>query len=175
MNIYPSTPELTRALLILEGLLYGITSDDIINQKELDKLKNWKTENYDLIKHHPVGDLMKMIDSTTGNQILQEEEKQFLLDFCCQYGPCDEGQNPYCCDLIRMEGYLKGILADKKIYSVEIRSFNEWLKKRPHLKQFERYEELEAVIQDFIKGNGMNKTDLFTYLEKMVKFLKEEL
>ena len=171
MNKDQSVPELTRALLLLEGLLYGVTADDIINQKELNKLKDWKKLHYEQIKHHPVGDLMQMIDSSAGSHILPENEKQFIRDFCRQYGPCEKEQDSYSCDLIRMEGYLNGILADKKIYTVEICAFYEWLTARPHLKQFEGYSKLEGMIRDFLAGNGTNKEDLYSYLEDVTASL----
>ena len=47
MNTDASLSELTKALLSLEGLLHGITADDIINQKELEMLKKWKRLNYE--------------------------------------------------------------------------------------------------------------------------------
>lgn len=172
MNTDQPAPELNRALLILEGLLCGITADDMINQKELEKLKNWKKLHHEQIKHHPVGDLMQMIDSLTGSRILPKEEKQFLLDFCQKYGPCEKEQGPYFCDLIRMEGFLLGILADKKIYTAEILTFHKWLAERPHLKQFERYEELDGTIREFLGGENISKENLYSYLEEMAESLE---
>ena len=103
-----SLSELTKVLLTLEGLLHGITADDIINQKELEMLRNWKSHNYEKIRHHPAGDLVRMLDSVMDCQILQKEDRQFIHEFCREYGACEENGNSYSCDLVRMQGYIPG-------------------------------------------------------------------
>ncbi|MDC7233792.1 MAG: hypothetical protein PQJ58_11205 [Spirochaetales bacterium] len=154
MNQPECLSELNRALLSLEGLLYGIVSDDIINQKELDKLSSWKKQNKDKIGHHHVSELLRILDSVIGCRIIQNDEKDFLEEFCRRYGCCDKDNDPVLCDQIRMKGYIEGILADSKIYEGEIRSFREWLQERPHLSVLSDY----SVLLENCEGYLLNRT-----------------
>ena len=160
----PQLSELTKALLTLEGLLYGISADEIISDKELVKLKEWKKKHFDTIKHHPVGDLFSIIDSTTKGRILQEHEKEFLEQFCYKYGGCNQKEDPLTCDSIRMKGYIEGILMDHRIYESEIRSFRGWLVDRPHLKKLDVYNEILEKSDLFLNDRQLTNREMFDYL-----------
>ncbi len=161
--------ELTEALLTLEGLLYGISADGIISDKELAKLKNWKKQHFDTIRHHPVGDLFSIIDSTTEGRILLEHEREFIEQFCQQYGACEDEDDQVLCDSIRLKGYIEGILMDKKIYEAEIRSLRTWLMERPHLKTLSVYSEILDNLENFIQGRQISSEELFYYLKEIEK------
>ena len=97
-------------------------------------------------------------------QILQKEDRQFIHEFCREYGACEEEENSYSCDLLRMQGYIQGILADSKIYAGEIRSFLEWLQARPHLSAFDKYEPLIEASRQFLSGEKISGKEFFRYL-----------
>ena len=162
-----TTSELTRAILTLEGLLYGITSDGIINKKEQEKLKDWKSRHFEAIRHHPVSELLTIIDSFTHSHILKEEEVAFIRHFCTEFGACDEMGSPIGCDTLRLQGYIQGILMDKKIYSAEIQSLQKWLIRKPHLAELEEYELILKWSDQFLNQKILDSSRLYVLLENL--------
>lgn len=171
MKTNPPVSELNRALLSLEGLLWGITADDMINRKEMEKLRQWKAEHYEKIHHHPVADLIRMLDSIMECHILKEEEKAFLEAFCADYGHCEEGADSLNCDRIRLSGYIQGILADKRVYEAEIRSFRRWLEERPHLAGLAVYPALLERCGLFLEDRQIDGAALYRFLEETLPSL----
>ena len=171
MNTEKAVSDLNKALLSLEGIIYGITSDDIINRKELEKLSFWKKTYINEIRHHPLSELVEMINSITDFRILKQEEKEFIKEFCRRYSNCDQENSPLNCDSIRMKGYLQGILADKKIYEAEIRSFREWLDARPHLTGHPDYPFLVEKTNDYLDNRRISSEELYGQLSELVTLL----
>ncbi len=168
------TSELARAILTLEGLLYGISSDGIINQKELEKLKDWKSRHYEAIRHHPVSELLAIIDSFTHSHILKEEEVAFIRHFCTEFGASDENGSPLTCDTLRLQGYIQGILMDRKIYRAEILSLQKWLTRRPHLSELKEYGLILEWADLFLNRKELDSSRLYSLLENLDIMKAEE-
>jgi len=165
-----------KAALTLEGLIQGITSDDMINQKELDALNSWKKKHFFLIRNHPFDQLTSMIDSVLGCCILTAEEKENILAFCREFRSRGEYFDRVASELYRMNGFLRGILADEKLYRKEVESLRDWLLERPDLKGYYPYDPLLEHLEAFLSEachDAECTEELYRYLTELSNFLTQ--
>ena len=70
--------ETTLGLQLLEGIVEGISCDDVINEKEIVNLQKWLTENDYLKGVYPFDKICCMVESVLLDGKLSEEEKEEL-------------------------------------------------------------------------------------------------
>ncbi|HLC15318.1 MAG TPA: hypothetical protein VJL89_03725 [Thermodesulfovibrionia bacterium] len=68
----------------LMGLCKGIISDGIVNQREVEFIKNWLYNNQDVSDKWPANVLYKRIEKMLKDRFLDDEEAKELLDFMIQ-------------------------------------------------------------------------------------------
>jgi DNA polymerase-3 subunit epsilon len=72
--------ETTLALQILEGIISGISCDNVINIEEITMLKQWLEINNYLADVYPYDKALLIVNEVLKDGILAEEEKQYLAD-----------------------------------------------------------------------------------------------
>ncbi len=73
---------ITLGIQELLGVIKGIVIDKKINDKELSYLDNWLEENQYLKNTWPFDELYNVVTAILSDQVVTEEEKQSLFDFC---------------------------------------------------------------------------------------------
>lgn len=73
--------ETSRDLQQLQGVIIGITCDNVITDKETFFLKDWLNSNSHLMGNYPYDDIKVRIDKILEDGILEEREKETLLEF----------------------------------------------------------------------------------------------
>lgn len=72
--------ESTLALQVLEGIISGISCDDVINIEEITLLKQWLEVNDYLADVYPYDKVLLIVNEVLKDGKLSEEEKNYLLD-----------------------------------------------------------------------------------------------
>ena len=70
----------TSDLFELNGIIYGIVADDVINEHEIYRLKEWMDTHDQFVKENRIGqELVYAIEKILEDGIVTKEEKEYLL------------------------------------------------------------------------------------------------
>lgn len=70
----------SQALLTLNGILSGITCDNVLVEAEIDYLQNWLDENTDLKGNYPYDKIYSTMSIALADGILTRSELEYMLD-----------------------------------------------------------------------------------------------
>lgn len=151
---YTSKFELHKAINTLVGILKGINIDGIINQVELDELKNWCEVNNKFSHKHPFSELIPTIIKAIEDNHIDIEEMADIRWVCFNIIDDSIYKNIVTTDIIQLQGILHGILSDNQITFEEISGLKSWLLENTQLATTYPYDELysltSTVLQDGI-------------------------
>lgn len=142
------------ALHMLEGILSGIGVDDTINVKEMVALTNWRDAHRDMMGVHPFCELKLFLDKITADGVLDRDETEDLKWFLGQL--CSE-RNHYdgvSANIKRLDGLLRGIVADGEINDAEIGMLKQWLRDNERLGGIYPYDELTSLLIHLTKDGS---------------------
>ena len=158
-TIFTSKSERDKAVHTLEGLLRGISIDDVIDKQELAELKEWCSQNQQFIDRQPFSELIPQIIESLEDDYLDEEERQSILTICHYV---DSGSDYYdfvTADLQRLQGILHGIMSNNEITDIEVRHLDNWLQENDHLKGYYPYDEITSLILSVLEDNVITKDE----------------
>lgn len=150
LQILTSKARADKAINSLKGLLLGIISDDIIDAKEMDELRLWAREHYDLINRNPFREFMLLIENTASNEIPAKEAVEDLYWLCQKYEHGSMYYNGITSDLQLLQGIFHGILADGILNDEEIFKLHEWLSDNEHLSSHYPYDEIRSLVLSIV-------------------------
>ena len=79
-NNLDSSSDATAKIYELNGIIEGIICDNVVNESEVYRLKEWMNENGDVVRgYKPTDSICKMIDEILEDGIVTEEEQERLL------------------------------------------------------------------------------------------------
>ncbi|MGN0831120.1 MAG: exonuclease domain-containing protein [Candidatus Ornithospirochaeta sp.] len=73
-----STSQISASTQILEGIIKGIRTDNVIKKEECDGLREWMESHDYLVGHYPFDRIMKMLDGILDDGIVTEQESERL-------------------------------------------------------------------------------------------------
>jgi hypothetical protein len=150
LQILTSKARADKAINSLKGLLLGIISDDIIDANEMDELRLWAREHYDLINRNPFREFMLLIENTASNEIPAKEAVEDLYWLCQKYEHDSMYYNGITSDLQLLQGIFHGILADGILNDEEIFKLHEWLSDNEHLSSHYPYDEIRSLVLSIV-------------------------
>ncbi|RQO40524.1 hypothetical protein DBR39_06155 [Chryseobacterium sp. KBW03] len=150
LQILTSKARADKAINSLKGLLLGIISDDIIDAKEMDELRLWAREHYDLINRNPFREFMLLIENTASNEIPAKEAVEDLYWLCQKYEHDSMYYNGITSDLQLLQGIFHGVLADGIVNDEEIFKLHEWLSDNEHLSSHYPYDEIRSLVLSIV-------------------------
>jgi NAD-dependent DNA ligase len=159
---------LEKALNSLIGLVEGISIDGVINEREVDYVRSWLSENRQLEHSHPFTELMPVVEAAVADGILTDDERQNILWLCEKLKPA-AFFDVATADMQRLHGLMGGIVADGVVTETELRGLADWLYDREHLKTCWPYEEVESIVTTVLR----DKTILTSAHDLLVNFLSE--
>ena len=168
----------------LVGIINGIDYDEIINEKEIEKLEEWVSKNRNLVYEPVQIELINLIDIILRDHIITEDERGVLFDYCNEY-LIDKSGN---LSIYMLQGIIEGIISDGVINSKEVEKLRVWMDdNRNNLLISPKCEVLVSTI-DSILENGIvtdEEQDLMLKIlskqiedlqfESKIEFLKKQV
>ena len=148
--------ELDKAINSLEGILTGVSIDKKIDSSEVDEILHWCSLHKPYINRHPYNELISLLEQTTADGIISEEEYKDVLWLCQKLKTSNEYYDLLTCDIQKLQGILHGILADGEITENEIRELKDWLDENEHLAKTFPYDEVYSLIMSVLKDGILN-------------------
>lgn len=159
----------------LIGIVKGISFDEIINQKEVTRLKNWLEENRVLVSNQAEIELITLIDSILEDNIITPEEKNSLLQYANSINTEESAETNA---LYELKGIVDGIVCDNVLNEDEIRRLQKWLNNRPDaLEKDETSQAILDKVDEILEDNIVTKdeqSDLIVVLQNKLKDLSYE-
>jgi NAD-dependent DNA ligase len=181
---YTFRSELDKAINTLEGILKGISIDNIVNTSEITELVNWCNVHREFINTHPFNEIIPIIESALGDNILDEDEIQDMLWVCQSISSENMFFDITTADIQKLHGILHGILSDNIITAEEIRGLEQWLDENEHLRMTYPYDEIYSLVTHVLADGVVDKDEAnllkvffseFINIDKMETINLEEL
>ena len=153
-------PILAKSLNTLYGIVKGISSDEIINESELQLLEKWICEYDNLSDVFPYSLINPKIEAILSDRYLTGTEIVELIDISQMFIP-PEAFSKATLSIQILMGILEGISCDDEITLAEIESLNQWMGGNLHLKGNYPFDiifsTVNKVIEDKIISYDENK------------------
>lgn len=153
---YMKNAEFEKALHSLIGIIDGITSDQQINNAEIEELQNWCLLQHYHQKRYPFKEIIPLIKDSLEDGILTSEEIENIQWVCDTY----LNENPYF-DVIttaiqELHGILHGIMSDNVINEKELRYIKGWLDDNSHLETIYPYDEVYSLVFNVLQDGKVD-------------------
>jgi hypothetical protein len=158
----PSLPDrqgIESALHNLEGYLRGIALDGIITPEEAGGLRDWLEANARFGGLSPFDEVRPLLEQAVKGHALPREERLDLLWLCGNFKSGNRYYNAVMSDIQRLHGLFRGILADGKISTEEIRNLAAWLEEAPHLTGAYPYDEIKSIIAGILADGAVDRPE----------------
>ncbi|MDR4892012.1 MULTISPECIES: BRCT domain-containing protein [Chryseobacterium] len=178
LQVLTSKARADKAINSLKGLLLGILSDNIIDVREMDELRLWAKEHYDLISRNPFREFMLLIENTASNEIPAKEAIEDLYWLCQKYEHDSIYYNGITSDLQLLQGIFHGILADGILNDDEIFKLHEWLSENEHLNSHYPYDEIRSLVLSIVADKKINEEEravLTAFIKQFVELKNTEI
>lgn len=167
-----SNPSLIeKDLQVLVGILKGIKSDSVINEKEHTEVVAWINSHKLYEEKQPYKEVIAIIRQALSNNILTVEESQNIIWFCNQYIQKTGYFNTITSGIQSLTGIIKGITIDNEINFKELEYLDQWMEEHDFLKNTWPYDELynltTSIIQDRVITIEEHKS-LFNFCKALV-------
>ncbi|MFP3831353.1 BRCT domain-containing protein [Chryseobacterium sp. SIMBA_028] len=159
LQLVTSRARADKAINSLKGLLLGIIADDIIDAKEMDELRLWAKEHYDLVNRNPFREFMLLIENTASNGIPAKEAVEDLYWLCQKYEHDSMYYNGITSDLQLLQGIFHGILADGILSDDEIFKLHGWLSENEHLSSYYPYDEIRSLVLSIVADKKIDEEE----------------
>lgn len=154
-----SAAQVDTAIHELEGYLKGIAFDGIITPEETLGIRRWKETHAAYAAHHPFNEIIPVLDIALADGRITSGERRDLLWLCSHFTTANLYYNAIHSDLQRLHGLFRGILADSKITTEEIRSLAAWLEESCHLASSWPYDEIRSIVANVLEDGAVDRRE----------------
>lgn len=156
---YTFKSELDKSLNTLEGIISGISIDKRVNLAEIVELSNWCDQYREMIYRKPFNELIPLIQTAIGDNLLSEEEIQDILWACNTFKGTSKYYDVITADIQKLHGIMHGILADNVITLEEVEGLRDWVFENHHLKGLYPYDELFSLISMILADGQVDENE----------------
>lgn len=147
---FTAKAQVEKDLHTLEGLIKGITIDDIIDDDEIKGIKQWFDAHFYLTKKKPFSDMYNLIQNLSN---LNDEDRKDIVYALKNISTKSEYYNKATTALQVLMGILHGINIDNTLTDTEVVNLQNWLKKHDELKNYYPYDELIELLEKILEDN----------------------
>ena len=146
-----------KDLQTLVGIIKGIKSDSVINNKENSEAIIWINSHKVYEDKQPYKEVINIIRQALTDNVLTYEESENIVWFCNQYINKTGYFDALTSGIQKLTGIVKGITIDNEINIKELEYLDQWLEEHDFLKNTWPYDELynltTGIIQDRVITN----------------------
>lgn len=147
-----SNPSLIeKDLQTLVGIIKGIKSDSVINDKEHSEVVAWINSHKAYEDKQPYKEIIDIIRQALADNILTHEESENIIWFCNQYINKTGYFDAITSGIQSLTGIVKGITIDNEINIKELDYLDQWLEEHDFLKNTWPYDELYNLTTNIIQ------------------------
>lgn len=147
-----SNPSLIeKDLQTLVGIIKGIKSDSVINDKEHSEVVAWINSHKAYEDKQPYKEVIGIIRQALADNILTHEESENIVWFCNQYINKTGYFDAITSGIQSLTGIVKGISIDNEINIKELEYLDQWLEEHDFLKNTWPYDELYNLTTNIIQ------------------------
>lgn len=141
-----------RNITELIGIIKGISFDGVINDKEVVHLQSWVDKNRNLAYEPRQVELLKMVDSVLEDHIVDDKEKEMMLEYTEQFLKEMGGNSG---KVYELNGIIEGIVCDGQVNETEVYRLKEWMDTygdgiRSHKPSVELCKVIDNILEDGI-------------------------
>ena len=149
----------------LYGIIQGITYDELIDDKEIEKIKCWIDENR-LYKHYSLFNrIITKLEEILEDNIITDYERIELLALVSSINK-SKMYSEATLALQILNGILDGIICNEKINQREIDNLRNWLKEHDYLKDVYPYDKVLLEVNKVLE-DGVLSSEESDYLLKI--------
>lgn len=142
----------------LSGIIEGITADDIVSGKEIERLKSWIEENtinrqYTLFAKI-ISELSRILEDNIVDEYEQIKLKHLVTEYSCSKMYCETTLG-----LQVLQGILDGIACDYSIEESEILKLDKWLQEHDYLSGIYPYDKILRLVQDVVEDGTIDQDE----------------
>ena len=160
--------DLLKDINELIGIITSIDYDEVINDREINYLKEWTDLNRNLVVNHTQEKIIELIDLVLEDNVLTKEEKTNLLSECMTVKSNIDSLNP---SLYELTGIIEGITSDRVINDKEIENLKKWVLDNQYIREYATYKPLCTAIDLILENNVITmeeQNELLNTLNKMI-------
>lgn len=170
-RVFTKKSELDKAFNSLNGLLQGISSDNVLRKEELDELNSWVIHHSDLIDRNPFKEIAYVISCAIQDSNLDNEVVEDLKWLCAQFIDENIYFNGVTADIQTLHGFCHGILADGYVSDEEIYALQKWMLENKHLQTYYPYDEIYTLLDEILEDGIIEEKErvsLTAYLNDFI-------
>jgi NAD-dependent DNA ligase len=164
--------ELDKAIHTLEGIITGISIDNIIEAPEIQPLLSWCRQYEYARNKSPFNELIERLEESLKDGVFTEEEQKDILWLCNKITSKNAYYNIVTSDMQRLQGILIGIAADGKIEKAELEALSVWLDEHDSLKSCWPYDEIYSLTTSVLSDHKIDEKEHRFLLAYFNEFLK---
>jgi hypothetical protein len=146
-----------KMLLDLEGYLGGIAMDSQLTKAEIRLLKHWLIVHNRLLAKPPFDQLWTLVETAVQDGVIEEEawkDMLWLIESLTKNQ--GKGSQKIVWDMRRLQGMLRGILADGVITEEELAELQDWLQTHEHMEGYWPYDEIFRIVREVLKDGRID-------------------
>ncbi|WP_161604288.1 BRCT domain-containing protein [Roseiconus nitratireducens] len=167
---YTGPQRVDKAMHTLEGIVRGISIDNLVNTQELTALTRWVSEHEEFANRHPFNEVIDRLHQILADGAVDEEERADILWLCEKFST----ENSFFCelssDMQRLQGIVAGIAADGIITEDELRGLREWLDDNDQLRTCWPYDEIDSHVTRVMRDGRIDPEEHAFLLEYFNEF-----
>ena len=149
-----------RTIARLHGILAGIAADKKMKDGEIAGLYKWLNENESLREHYPFCELTSMLDECLEDGIIDQDEREELLNWCQSYTADDSRIRNFETEAIRrLHGFLHGLIIDNKLNDNEIQGLREWLENLSGFKSIWPFSDIWNLLKTILEDGMVDEEE----------------
>lgn len=142
-----------KDLQTLVGIISGIKSDAIINEREQSEVINWINTKKEYENKQPYKEVIGIVRHALADHILTGEESENIIWFCKQYINKTGYFDVLTSGIQKLIGIVKGISIDNHINIKELEYLDQWMEENEFLKNTWPYDELYNLTTNIIEDS----------------------
>jgi len=169
---YTQKSRADKAINTLRGIAQGILADRIVNDKEIEQLKEWAESMSSTARKKPFREFLISISELNAQTL--EERISTIEDiyWLCQKFDTEESvyYDALTSEIQTLIGFCHGIIIDQVLENSEIVALEKWLYEHEHLEGHFIYDELIKTVQGILSDGKIDEAErnfLFSSLESL--------
>lgn len=152
--------QIMRSFSTLNGLIMGISADQIVTKDEVLALRRWVKNNLECLLRPPFSSVKDAIEEALLDNKITLEELENIKFVCRNVLVAFPDDLKSTKKIQELHGAAAGIASDGKINASEWQFLKTWISENESLKGTWPYDEIEALTSKHLKIESLSQTDI---------------